>query len=120
MQPEEPKTQDISVPIASTPAINPPAAGAKPGGISAGQLKDRTGSSDEHDDEDESEDEDEDDLPVLIDKSKKSSFSGELAGLDGNLGSAWEAPAGSHRRRSRSDHRRRRSGRLEIESAVAD
>jgi len=70
-------------------------------------------------DEDESEDEDEDDPPVVMDKSKKSSFTRELAGLDGNLGSAWEAPVGSHGRRSRTDHRRLRS-QLEIESAEAD
>jgi len=121
LEPEEPKTQDILVPIASKSTINRPAAGGKSGGNSAGQLRDRAGSSDENDDEDESEDEDDDDdPPVVIDKSKKSSFTRELAGLDGNLGSAWEAPAGSHRRRSRTDHRRRRSGRLEIESAEAD
>jgi hypothetical protein len=116
LEPEEPKTQEILIPIASTPTINRsrPAAGGKSGGNSAGQLKDRAGS----DDEDESEDEH--DPPVVINKSKKSSFTRELAGLDGNLGSAWEAPAGSLRRRSRTDHRRRRSGRLEIESAEAD
>jgi hypothetical protein len=114
LEPEEPKTREISVPIASTLAIQRPAAGGNSGGSSAGQLKDRAGSSDE------SEDEDEDDPPVVIDKSKKSSFTRELAGLDGNLGSAWEAPAGSLRRRSRTDHRRRRSGRLKIESAEAD
>jgi len=77
------------------------------------------GSSDENDDEDESEDEDDEDPPAVIDKSKKSSFTRELAGLGGNLGKAWEAPAGSHRR-GRTDHRRRRSGRMEIESAEAD
>jgi hypothetical protein len=128
LEPEEPKTQEISVPIASTPVINRPLAAADGnskggnsgggnfrGGSAAGQLKDRAGSSDEHDDEDE----DEDDPPAVIDKSKKSSFTRELAGLDGNLGSAWEAPAGSHRR-GRTDHRRRRSGRMEIESAEAD
>ena len=76
---------------------------------------DRAGSGDK----DESEDEDEDDPPVVIDKSKKSSFTGESAGLDGNLVSAWEAPVGSHRGRSRTDHRRRGS-QLEIESADAD
>jgi len=120
LEPEEPKTQEILVPIASTPAIKRPAAdgnskgGNSGGGNSAGQLKDRAGSSDENDDEDE----DEDDPPVVIDKSKKTSFTRELAGLDGNLGSAWEAPAGSHRRKSRTDHRRRRS-QLEIESAEA-
>jgi hypothetical protein len=128
LEPEEPKTQDISVPIASTTAINRPLAaansnskGGNSGGSSAGQMKDRIGSSDESDEnDDEDGDEDEDDPPVVIDKSKKSSFTRELAGLDGNLGSAWEAPAGSHWRRSRIDHRRRRSGRLEIESAEAD
>jgi hypothetical protein len=140
LEPEEPKTQEILVPIASTPTINRPLAaadgnskgsdpggnskggnskGGNSGGNSAGQLKDRAGSSDEHDDEDESEDEDDEDPPGVIDKSKKSSFTRELAGLDGNLGSAWEAPAGSDRR-SRTDYRRRRSGRLEIESAEAD
>jgi hypothetical protein len=136
LEPEEPTNkQEILVPIASTPTINRPLAaadgnskgsnpggnskGGNSGGSSAGQMKDRVGSSDEND-ENESEDEDEDDPPVVIDKSKKSSFTRELAGLDGNLGSAWEAPAGSHRRRSRTDHRRRRSGRLEIESAEAD
>jgi len=119
LEPEEPKTPDISVPVASTgPAINSPAAGCKPGGNSAGQLKDRTGSSDEHY-EDESEDQDEDDPLVAIDKSKTTSLTWELAGLDGNLGRAWEAPAGCHRR-SRTDHGRWRSGRLEIESAEAN
>jgi len=106
LEPEEPKTQEILVPIASTPAIKRPAAdgnskgGNSGGGNSAGQLMDRVGSDDE----------DEDDPPVVIGRSKKSSFTRELAGLDGNLGSAWEAPAGSHRRRSQTDHRRRRSG----------
>jgi len=47
-----------------------------------------SGDEDESDDENESEDEDEDDPPVVIDKSKKSSFTRELAGLDGNLASA--------------------------------
>jgi hypothetical protein len=120
LEPEEPKTREILVPITSTPAIKRPAAdsnskgGNSGGGNAAGQLRDCTGSSDE------SEDEDDEDPLVAIDKSKKSSFTRELAGLDGNLGSAWDAPAGSHRRRSRTDHRRRRSGRLEIESAEAD
>ena len=121
LEPEEPKTKEMLIPIASTPAINRPLAAAARyskggnfrGGSAAGQMKDRAGSSDE------SEDEDDEDPPVVIDKSKKSSFTQELAGLDGNLGSAWEAPAGSHRR-SRTDHRRRRSGRLEIEKAEAD
>jgi len=116
LEPVELKTREISVPIALTPAINRPAAGGNSGGNFAGQLNDRAGSGDE----DENEDDDEKDLPVVIDKSKKSTFSRELAGLDGNLGSALEAPAGSHRRRSRTDHSRRRSGRLEIESAEAD
>jgi len=83
-------------------------------------LKDRAGSCDENDDEDESEDDDDNDPPAVIDKSKKSSFTWELAGLDGNLGSAWEAPAVPHRRRSWTDHRCQRSGRLDIESADAD
>ena len=108
LEPEEPKTQEILGPITLTPVIQRPAACGKSGGSSAGQLKDRAGSSDE------SEDQDEDDPPVVIDKSKKSSFTRELAGLDRNLGSAWEAPAGSHQR-GRTDHRRPRSGRLEIE-----
>jgi hypothetical protein len=70
------------------------------------------GSSDEND---ESED---DDGPLeVIDKSKKSSFTWDLAGLHRNLRSEWKAPAGSHRRRSRADHHRRRIGQLEIESA---
>jgi len=133
LEPEEPKTREILVPIASTPATNRPLAAAdsnsKGGnsgggnsraGSAAGQMKDRAGSSDENDDENESEDEDDEDPPAVIDKSKKSSFTRELAGLHGNLGCAWEAPAGSHRRKSRTDHRRRRSGRLEIESAEAD
>ena len=116
-EPEEPpNNKDILVPIASTPAINRPLAaaaryskgGSSSGRSTAGPMKDHAGSSDE------SEDEDDEDPPVVIDKSKKSSFTRELAGLDGNLGSAWEAPAGSHRRRSRTEHCRRRSGRLEI------
>jgi hypothetical protein len=127
LEPEEPKTQDILVLIASTPTTNRPLAaangnskGGNSGGSSAGQLKDCAGSSDENEyDEDESEDEDDEDPLAVIDKSKKSSFTRELAGLDGNLGSAWEAPAGSHRR-SGTDHRRWRSGRLEVESAEAD
>jgi hypothetical protein len=115
LEPEEPTNkQEILVPIASKSAINRPAAGGKSGGNSSGQMKDRAGSSDENDDEDE----DDEDPPAVIDKSKKSSFTRELAGLDGNLGSAWEAPSGSHRR-GRTDHRRRRS-QLEIESAEAD
>jgi hypothetical protein len=122
---EEPTNkQEILVPIASTTAINRPAAGGNSkggnagGSSAAGQLRDRAGSSDENDDEDE--DEDGDDPPVVIDKSKQSSFTRELAGLDGNPGSAWEAPAGSCRRKSLTDHRRQRSDRLEIESAEAD
>jgi hypothetical protein len=117
---EEQKTQDILVPITSKSTINRPAAGGKSGGNSAGQLRDRSGSSDENDDEDENEDEDEDNPPVVIDKSKKSSLTRELAGLDGNLASTWKVPAGSHRRRSWTDHCHRRSGRLEIESVEAD
>jgi len=113
LEPEEPKTREISVPIALSLAIQRPAAGGNCGGGSAGRLKDRAGSSDE------SEDADEDNPPVVMDKSKKSSFTRELAGLDGNLGIAWEAPAGSHRR-GRTDHHRRRSSRLEIKSADAD
>jgi hypothetical protein len=120
LEPEEPTNgKDISVPISPTPAINRPAAsGSFKGGnfrrdSAAGQTKDRAGSTDE------SEDEDDEDPPVVIDKSKKSSFTRELAGLDGNVGSAWEAPAGSHRRKSRTDHHRRRS-QLEIESAEAE
>ena len=81
-------------------------------------MKDCAGSSDENDDEDG--DEDEENPPVVIDKLKKSPFTGKLAGLDGNLGNAWKVPADSLRRRSQTDHRRRRSGRLEIESAEAD
>jgi len=131
LEPEEPTNKrDILVPVASTPTINRPLAAAdgnskggnSGGGSAAGQLRDRAGSDDEdeHENDDEDESEDEDDPPVVIDKSKKSSFTRELAGLDGNLGSAWEAPAGSHRRRSRTDNRRRRRGRMEIESAEAD
>jgi len=119
LQAEEPNTQDRSVPIASTPATNRPLAagngnskGGNPGSSSAGLLKDRADSSDENDEEDVSEDED--DPPVVIDKSKRSSFTPEFAGLNGDLGSEWEAPAGSHWRRSRTIHRRRRSGRLEV------
>jgi len=105
-----------------TPTINRlrPAAGGKPGGNSAGQLKDRAGSSDENDDKDESEDEDDDDPLVVIDKSTKSSFTQQLADLDGNLGIAWEAHVGSHRRRSRTDHCHWKSGRLAVETAEAD
>jgi len=115
LEPEEPTNkQEISVPIAPTPTIKRPAASGNFGGNSAGQLKDRAGSSDE------SEDENDEDPPVVINISKKSSFTPELAGLDGNLGSAWEAPAGFHRRRSQTDHRRWRSSRLDIESAEAD
>jgi len=126
LEPEEKKRQEMLVPIALTTAINRPAAGGYSRGgnagscSAAGQLRDRAGSSDENDDEAESEDEDDEDPPAVIDKSKKSSFTRDLAGLDGNLRSAWEAPAGSHRRRSWTDHRHRRSGQLEIESAEAD
>jgi len=122
LEPEETKAQDILVPIVSTPAIKRPAAddnskgGNSGGGNSAGQMKDRMGSSDEKDDEDE----DEDNPPAVIDKSKKTSFTRELAGVDRKLGRIWEAPASSHRRSSQTDHRRRRSGRLQIESAEAD
>lgn len=87
--------QEISVPIAPTPGIKRPADSGNSGGTSAGQLKDQVGSSDEHDDEYESEDEFEEDPPAVINKSKKSSFSWELASLDGNLCSAWEPPVGS-------------------------
>jgi hypothetical protein len=106
---EELQQREILVPMASTQPIQRPAAGGYSGCISAGQLKDCPGTRAENDDEDESEDED--DPPVVIDKSKKSSFTRELAGLSGNLGKVWEAPAGSHRR-GRTDHCRRRSGRL--------
>jgi hypothetical protein len=120
MEPEEATNKnDILVPITSTSAIKRPAAGGYSAGNSAGQLKDRVDSSDEHDDEDKSEDEDEDDPPVVIDKSKKTSFTRQLAGLDGNLESAWEAPVGSDRRRRRTDHLRR-SSQLEMKHVEAD
>jgi hypothetical protein len=87
LEPEEPPNKkDILVPIALTPVTNRPLAAAdgnskggnsrggnSSGGSAAGQLMDRAGSGDE----DESEDEDEDDPPVVIDKSKKSSFTRE-------------------------------------------
>jgi len=107
LEPEELKTREISVPITSSPAIQRPAARGNSGGSSAGQLKNRADSSDE------SEDEDEDDLPVVINKSKKSSSTRELAGLQGNLERAWEAPAGSHRM-GRTDHCGRMSSRIKI------
>jgi hypothetical protein len=123
---EKPMAQEILVPIASTPGTNRPLAaansnskGGNSGGTSACQVKDRVGSSDENDDEDESEDKDEDDPLVVIDKSKKSSSTLELAGLDGNLGCEWEAPAGSLRRKSRTVYRHRPSARLVTESAEA-
>lgn len=115
MEPEDPKQHELPVPIASTAVIQRPAAGGKSGGTSADQLKDHVGSSDEND-----EDEDEDNPPLVIDKSKKSPFSQELAGLDRNLGSAWEAPPGCDERRRWTGHRRRRSSRLEIESPDVD
>jgi len=122
LEPEEPKTQEILVPIASTPAINRPLAAAahysqianSRGGCAEGQKEDCAASSDE------SEDDDDDDPLVVIDKPKKSSFTRELASLDEILGSASAAPAGSHRRRTRTDHRHRRSDPLEIDSAAAD
>jgi len=88
-----------------------PAASGIPGGSSGIQLKDCTRSSYEDDDD---ESQDEDSPPVAINKSKQSSFKWELAGLDGNLGSALEAPAHVHQRRSRTDHCRCRSGWLTI------
>lgn len=94
-----------------------PAARGIRSGNSASRLKDRPGSSHE-DNEDECKDED--GLPVVINKSNMSSFAGELAGLEGNLGSASEAPAGSQWRRRQTDHRRRRSSCLEMECAEAD
>jgi len=112
-EPGEPMHQEVLVPIASTRVIQRPAAGGKSGGNAAGQLKDRMGSSNENDVDD-----DEDDPPVSIDKSKKSCFSRELAGLNGNLGSAREVPAGSHQRRSRTGYRCERSSPLEIASAA--
>jgi len=135
LKPQEPtNTKDILVPIASTPTINQPQAAAdsnskssNPSGNSKGgnsgsssesQMKNHIGSSSENDDEDESEDEDDKDPPAVIDKSKKSSFKRELAGLNGNPRSAWEAPEGSYWRRSRTDHRRPSSRWLEIDSAV--
>jgi hypothetical protein len=101
-EPDEPKTQDILVLIASTLTTNRPLAaangnskGGNSGGSSAGQLKECAGSSDENEyDVHESEDEDDKDPPAVIDKSKKSSFTRELAGLDGNLGSAWGSTCG--------------------------
>jgi hypothetical protein len=122
LEPEEPKIKEILITMASTLAINRPLAAAAQyskggsfrGGSAAGQMKDCAGSSDESDDEDD------EDPPVVIDKSKKSSFTQEVAGLDGNLGSAWVGPAGSHQRWSRTNHRHRRSGRMEIESAESD
>jgi len=125
LQPEEPKTLGILVPIASTLAINRPLSaasgnskGGDSGGSSAALMNDHMGFSDEND-ENESEDEDVDNPPVAIDKSKRSAFTRDSAGLDGNLVSAWVAPAGSHRRRSGTDHRRQRSSQLEIKSADA-
>jgi hypothetical protein len=125
--PEVPKRQEILLQSASTPTINRSQAaadsnskGGTSGGNSAGQLKTRIGSCDENDDQDEGEDEDEDDPPVVIEKSKKTCFTRELAGLEGNLGSAWEEPEGSHRVRSRTHHCRGRSSRLEIECEKSD
>ena len=76
-------------------------------------MKDHASSSNE------SEDEDEDDQPVMIDESKKSAFTQELAGRDGHLGSAWDAPAGGDRR-GWTDHWLWRTGLMEVESAEAD
>jgi len=113
LEQEELKTQEILIPIASTPMINRPLAvadnsskghdsggnsnGGNSSGISGGQMKDHLGCSDENDTS-EGGDEDEDNSPLVIDKSKQSSFTRELAGLSRNLGSGWKAPAGSHRR----------------------
>jgi hypothetical protein len=64
LKPEESKTQEILVPITSTPTMNRPLAdadseskGGNSGCGSAGQMEDRVGSSDGNDDEDESKDE---------------------------------------------------------------
>jgi len=108
----------MSVPIASTPVIKLPVAGHNKGGTSAGQLNYHVGSSDENG-KDKSENEDDEDPLTVIDKSKMRSSSLELAHLDGNICSAWKAPVGFHQRMSQSDHRHRRSGRLEIQSAQA-
>jgi hypothetical protein len=122
LEPEESKTQEMLAPIAMTTAINRPAAsghstGGNPRGSgAASQLRDHAGSSDKNDNKDE----DDEDPPAVIDKSKKSTFTRELAGLDWNFRSAWEAPAGYHQRRSRTHPRRWNSGRLEIESTEAD
>ena len=119
MEPEEPKTQQILERIPSTLTINQPLIpadsqsndGRSSGGFAVGQKTDCAGSSDQNEyHEDESEDEDQSDPPVVINKSKKSSFTRELAGLNGNLRTASEAPAGSHWRKCRTDHRCRRCG----------
>ena len=122
LEPEEPTNKrEILVPIASTPMINRPLAAAdvnskggnSRGGSDAGQLRHFAGCRDE------SEDEDDEDPPAVIDKSEKSSFTRKSAGLSANIVKASEEPAGSHQR-GRTDHRNRRSGRMEIESVEAD
>jgi hypothetical protein len=119
-QPEEPPNKkDILVTIALTRTIKRPAAGGNSAGNSAGQFEDHVGSSDKHDVEDQREDEDDEHPPAVIDKSRKSSFTREFAGLNRNLGSAREAPAGTHRRKCQTDLHCQRSDPLEIESAEA-
>jgi hypothetical protein len=77
-------------------------------------LQNCLGSSDEND---ENEHEDEDDPLVVIDKSKKSSFTRELAGLNRNLRTAWDAPAALHQRSNRTEHHRRSGSQLQMQRA---
>jgi hypothetical protein len=128
--------KDILVPIASTPTINRPLAAANSnskcsnsgcnsmsgnsGGCSESQMNNSVGSSMHNGDRDESEDEDDENPPAVIDRIKKSWFTWDLAGLNGNLRSSWEPSAASNARRNQTDQCCRRSGWLEMESAEVD
>jgi len=121
VEPEEPTNEwESSARNVLASTINWPAACCGSGGTTAGQLKDRVGSSNENDDENESEVEDKEDPPAVINKSKISCILQELAGLVRNLRSVWEAPAGIPQSRSWTDHRHWSSGQHETQSAEAD
>jgi hypothetical protein len=93
---EESKKQiDIPQPVASTPPINRQAGEAGSGRHNSHQTWKNIAEDNGHEEDDET-------PPPPVDKSKKTTWTGELAGLDHEsiLGDSWEPPAGTRRTRS--------------------
>jgi len=93
---EESKKQiDIPQPVASTPPINRQAGEAGSGRHNSHQTSKNIAEDNGHEEDDET-------PPPPVDKSKKTTWTGELAGLDHEsiLGDSWEPPAGTRRTRS--------------------